>query len=53
MSEKIEILNKTPWFIYNFHDIYFILFTFSLALEWPEDQNRLSTGSSHDRTILF
>ena len=38
----IEILNKTPLFTYNFHNKYFILFTFSLALEWSEDQNRLS-----------
>ena len=37
MSEKIEILNKTPWFIYGFHN--FILFTFSSAMEWSEDQN--------------
>ena len=37
MSEKIEIFNKTPWFIYGFHD--FILFTFRSAMEWSEDQN--------------
>ena len=37
MSEKIEILNKTPWFIYGFHN--FLLFTFSSAMEWSEDQN--------------
>ena len=37
MSEKIEIFNKTPWFIYDFHN--FILFTFSSAMEWSEDQN--------------
>ena len=37
MSEKIEILNKKPWFIYGFHN--FILFTFSSAMEWSEDQN--------------
>ena len=37
MSEKIEILNKTPWFIYGFHN--FILFTFSSAMERSEDQN--------------
>ena len=37
MSEKIEILKKTPWFIYGFHN--FIFFTFSSAMEWSEDQN--------------
>ena len=37
MSEKIEIFNKTPWFIYGFHD--FILFTFRSAMGWSEDQN--------------
>ena len=36
MSEKIEILNKTPWFI-NFYN--FILFNFSSAMERPEDEN--------------
>ena len=34
MAGKIEILKKTPWFICNF-----ILFTFSSAMEWSEDQN--------------
>ena len=37
MPEKIEILNKTPWIIYGFHN--FVLFTFSSAMEWSEDQN--------------
>ena len=36
MSEKIEILNKTPWFL-NFYN--FILFPFSSAMERSEDHN--------------
>ena len=36
MSEKIEVLNKTPWFL-NFYN--FILFPFSSAMERPEDHN--------------
>ena len=39
-------------FTYNFHNKYFILFTFSLALEWSEDQNRLTTGSSHNKNHI-
>ena len=37
MSEKIEILNKTPLLIYGFHN--FILFTCSSGMGWSEDQN--------------